>query len=235
MALEVETAVSLEDLKTRVHLDSQLVCAILAGQESSYGLPYEFVFSKFPTGFFLRIDSLTKEEFQKMVTEEQAEENIKSLANRIREITGGYYDIHPFMGALWNSDNNPIIPGFGEGSHIDRLCMIIHLRDDGDDFDMQEMFTQVALNADTWIKGDDVMTFFQSIERSDKVNPNGSNRDQAIANDLGMLWDQEFHRYNDGPKPTAMQITHSSLYTFADKLTELSIRNLTLKGLTYEK
>ena len=235
MALEMEVDLLLSDLKGRDRLDSQLVCAILSGVDSAYALPYDFVFIKGLNGFFLRVDSAERGEFLNLCSNEQAEENIKDLTKRVRKITGGYYDIHPFMGALWHSSRNPIIPGFGEGSMFDGLNMILHLRDNGDHFDSQEMFTQVALNADTWIKGKDIATFFESRMRADRINPNGSNRDQAIANGLGVLWSQEFNKFNDEPKPRAMEVTHSSLYSFTKKLAKLGIGDLRLKRLTYEE
>lgn len=67
----------------------------------------DFVFEKSRTPY-MRIKSDKRKFFLTTEREAIAEENLKVLANQIRQITGGVYSIHPFYGLVWDTRNATI-------------------------------------------------------------------------------------------------------------------------------
>lgn len=217
--------------------ESRLTCVILEGVYGITGDSYRFVFNKGEKDQdkeqTLRIDTAERKVYLAQSAENDQEQRLKSLASNIRSIIGGYYLIHPFYGAVWGTRNSPIIPWFMKDiEDLDgHLSMLLSLTDDGMNFDIDSMFTSVALGPT--ISGDDIQVFFANEIKARRANPNGGNRNTALVNGYEEQWLREFHIYNDDPKPYAMKITHSNIADFSNGLEQIGINNIQIERLVY--
>ena len=172
-----------------------------------------------------------REAFLQKGTEVEAEEALVELGQQTRKLTGGFFDIHPFYGAVYGTQNNPVAPSFLAGlARLDEnLSLGIDLSDEGYVFD--DRFTREAVAIGTTIAFPGPMADrWMAYQEAFKANPNQSSRDQAVANDLGERWDKEFLLFN-GHKPRfwqkgvrpAIELTPVSASQVIEGLGELSL------------
>lgn len=205
---------------------------LIEGKNPSTGYTYDFSFIfEHPDGPYIKIDSERRGDFLAKGTEQQAQDALIELAQQIRQQSGGVFSIHPFHGAVWGTKLTPVAPGFlTDFKQLDEgLTMFVHLSDAGDRFDSR--LTETALEIGTVVsipspQSDQLLTYMQT----PKVNPNQTDRDQAIANGLGERWDAEFTRYHQaGDVPPAMSLDATNIVKLMRELEEnTAITDLTV-------
>ncbi len=225
------------------------------GVNENTGYKYEVGFViDHPHGPYLKIDTEKRKDFLGKGSEKNAEDAFKRVAFAMRSKTGGYFEIHPFYGAIWGTHFNPITD-FCKGGEDDDLTTIIHFTDNGNTFD--DALTREATSMGTTIAfpGPNAQRCLDYQKKVNRKNPNQGSRDQAIVNGLGELWDAEFERYNPHAKrkwlitkifngrkqsdiPPAIGVTQNRVADFMDYLqnelgfTGLRVTQTNYKGLT---
>ena len=164
------------------------------------GYEYKFIFfNDHPGGPYIIIDTEPRDIFLTKGTETEAEEALKQLAFAIREKTGGYFNIHPFYGAVSHTSSSTVSKDFGSNFGDDDLSMIIYLTDKGD-FDPRLTEEYLDIGLEFAVPSAEAQKFLEYKKQVKEANPNQEHRDQAIANGLGEKWDAEFNKYNPKDK-----------------------------------
>jgi hypothetical protein len=113
------------------------------------------------------------------------------------------------------------------------LTTIIYLTNNGIDFgdDLTEKLVELSASYPTHIEQEDFFTYLEEASNP-ALNPNQSNRDIAIVNELGVEYDIEYARYNGtyGLVP-AMEITPKNITRLMKRMENTSV----LKNLFVSK
>lgn len=190
--------------------------------KSQKGLNYEFGFFKEtqPKPSIVHINSMKRLEFQKIMSEEEAETELVGISKNLRSKIGGHFNIHPFYGAVRNTQNSLLAPGFYT-SEDDRLTTIINLTE-------TEQFSKDLTNQHVEMHPNGMALITRTyIDWSEKYheavnklrNPNQFERDIAAVNHDEELWDKIYGEWN-GHKPSFNRISASLNKTHAMKITQ---------------
>lgn len=182
-------------------------CLIAEGVRPS-GYRYKIGFiTEHPTGPYIKIDSEPRGLYMARGTEQDAQNDLEACAFSLRAITGGFFEIHPFYGAVWGSKIDPIVEGFGDNAgNQDNLTMILALARDGFEFSDGLSRLSDRLGATYRISGSNASNAMAYLIGLQGANPNQGHRDIARVNGLEDKWKEVFHEYNSGRSyPTAMK------------------------------
>jgi hypothetical protein len=228
------TPITIEELAALPAED--FIWAEVHAANPSTGYEYSYRFHTHATGredspARVGISTEAREAFLQKGTESEAEEALVEIGHQTRKITGGVFDIHPFYGAVYGTKTNPVAPGFLVNlARLDEsLSLGIDLSDEGYKFDEESTREAIAIGTTITIPGP-MANRWMSYQHAPKSNPNQSSKDQAVANDLGERWDEEFRRFN-GRKPIfwrkvmrpAIDLTPVSASQVIEGLGELSL------------
>jgi len=188
-----------------------------------------------PPELFVRSEK--RGDYLSLGSEERAESALREVALAMRTRTGGHFDIHPFYGAVYGTQNSPIIDHI-MGGEDDNLSMTAYLIEDGS---CGRGLTKEG------ISGQVIESFLRSpheglsacidraTRRSPGEHPNVDHRRTAVLNDLGVQWDREFERYNsEEDVRRVMEVTQESALDFMGFLEgELKFRDLVITRTNY--
>ncbi len=243
------------ELRGSNYPNSKLGAVLTHGVNKNTGYEYSVGFIiDHPNAPYLKVDTEKRKDFLKKGSEREAEDALKEVAFAMRSKTGGYFDIHPFYGAIFGTHFNPITD-FCKGREDENLSTIVHLTNNGRKFDSGLTNEAVSMGTVIAFPGPNAQRFMDYTERVNRKNPNQRNRGQAMANGLGEEWDAEFEKYNPQEKrqglmarifsgkeqsgiPTAMDLTQNKVAGFIDYLqeelgfTDLKVTQTNYKGLS---
>lgn len=182
-----------------------------------------------PKGPYFRIGTEKRQEFLRKGSEMEAEDALTEMVFTIRSKTGGFFQIHPFYGAIYGTNSSPITD-FCQGEPDDNLSTIIYLNDSRG-FNDELTREAVALGTTIVLNQSNVRRLDHYQYRASKANPNQYNRDIAIMNGLKENWETEFYQFNPHAKqnlldrirrrtdiPPAMQPTQENIADFINCL-----------------
>lgn len=186
------------------------ICVVVEGTNKTTGFNYKFGFIfEHPDGPYIKIDSEDRRDFLLKGTEREAQDALIELSETMRERTGGYYNIHPFYGAVYGTRLTPVAPGFMKdlARPDEGLGTIIFLNDFGDRFD--EGLTKIAIEIGMTVEfPSEKAEKFREYLRAQNPSSNQRSRDKAIVNKLGDRWDTENKAFNGRKtQPHAMDLT----------------------------
>jgi len=160
-----------------------------------YGLIFVFDTPEAP---YLRISTEKRSDFLGKGTEQEAENGLIRLSLRIRAITGGYFSIHPFFGAVYGTKISQVSPGFlAELTDYDEeLHMLLYLRNPAP---LNPAVTKInkalppGVGVDRAAAGPFRKT---SGMEGEGGNLDQNSRDQAALNGFEEAWNAQFRIYN---------------------------------------
>lgn len=204
------------DIKNLGPLDENLLYLAIEAVDSSRDLPFDITFIALKgtdSPPMIRIETKTRQEFLQMGTEQQVQDTLVARVLDIRNRTGGYIDIHPFYGAVWSTSLTHIT-SLGGPYPNDKLTMMIHLCDMGDQFDPSSEISAIAsgnsLHIGPQTDQRDIDAFFEAFLGC-KANPNQGHRNIASVNDLDQQWDAQNKQFNTPTPPPAIPLNHGSI------------------------
>jgi len=250
----------LDELKFATYPDSKLSGVLTTGIHEETNRRYFVRIDSRPQRMpFINISTEPRETFLKSGSEQEAEEALKKLAFATRAYTGGSFKIHPFYGAVYQTQSPTVSPNFGKWTQRsdESLSMLIYLSNGGifeneltrENLDIGLVF---FLHSEKSVRWDEYMKKSNGVN----VNPNQVDRDIAVANNLGVQWDLEFEKYNPHvrrgvrdvikePKesgiPDPMEITRANLASFMEFLqgslgmTDFSIEQVSFDNVTEDE
>lgn len=157
---------------------------------------------------YIKIDTEQRGSFLQEGTEREAQDALVKFATKIRDLTGGFFDIHPFYGAVYGTRLTPVAPNFMteiEGLD-DRLSMIIYMSEEKS-FDSRLTKLSREIGTTVVFPSSQARMFKKYLEASATANPNQQNRDQAIVNGLKKPWEEQFREFNRKTKPVKVVMT----------------------------
>ncbi|RJQ15697.1 hypothetical protein C4573_06095 [Candidatus Woesearchaeota archaeon] len=233
------------DLRESNYPDAKFGGIFFSGTNVHTGYVYTLgVIVKHDRTPYVNINTEQRGSFLNKGSERQAQCALESLAMTVRERIGGYFQIHPFYGAIYGTHFNPITD-FCKGNMDEPLGMTIHLVNDAGQFDDEMTREALYMGNTISVPGPNAQRFLEYMKAVNLRNPNQQDRDQAITNGLGEQWDAEFKKFNPPAKrrwlffkqpsiPPAMEVTQHSIADMMDYLQELGLRDLRATQANYQ-
>lgn len=210
---------SLEQLETAPITSPQLVVIEATQKNTGYKYELNFIFEH-PTGPYISIRTEERQSFLQKGTEQQAQDALLELTKQAKEISGGLIEIHPFFGAVYQTNINPIASGFVFGDLDDQLITTICLTEvSANTFERDLTNKLKKIGAVVAIPGPNALSYVEYL-KAPKMNPNQSNRDTAVINKLGEKWDEENNRFNLGPVSPVLTLSLHNIANFVNKLSQ---------------
>ncbi len=198
----------------RVSPEARLSVVSIEGRNSASGYTYGFgfIFDHPVNGPYIRIDTEQRQSFLSKGSEQQAQDALIALGQQTRQSSGGYFNVHPFQGAVWGTKLTPVAPGFltDAAEPGGYLTMFIDLHDADDRFDNKWIRKALEIGTNATIPGSKSRKVIDYIQAPKPDNQPG--RNQAIENGLGGRWDKEFRRFHKGVDvPPAITLSPRSI------------------------
>jgi len=214
--------------------EGSLYSVFVEGADISSNRLYEFGFiTEHPHGPYVKIDTKQRKTFLESGTEQQAQDSLIDLVNKVRHRTGGYFEVHPFYGAVYGTKLTTVSPDFLtdlKGSD-ERLSMIIYLTNNGLDFDSRLTHEYQAIGTSFNVPSAQSERYLEYLRGTHGGNPNQKNRDQAIANGLQEGWGKEFEKFNGGKIRRAMRISPKNVVDLMGSMRNVGIVNTKVSRL----
>lgn len=180
-----------------------------------YGLKFLFdtLFDPLRRTPIIKIDTESRPAFLKKGTEREAQDALVDVAQQVRRRSGGFFNIHPYYGAVFGTTLTPVVPGFYADipGQEQNLKMFIYLSNAGGSFDnrlTQEYRRIRGMREDSRAKSPRLLEYLQASQ----ANPNQQNRDDAIMYRRGEIWHFENSIYNQRTEvPQAMTLTPQNM------------------------